>query len=608
MSSLPPKAGNLTDRDNLNVEIPKVATEGRRRQRSVSSPGMFRWEEEVLSDLIQSSSDTNSRNQITEESKVKIRTETQNTDSSESRRKLQKRKSTGIALPDRDGVLQNQISRKESESKLELTTSNPSDSIGTPKRLIRVKLPNNSYRTFPVLENTTTEVIIEKIKSKMSKEKSDHYVYSQLFQVNKNGTEFLLHKDLLISEVLRKAPDDCEFIFKKQGEKLIDRNEELQQIALENRILEKKKENIQEALSTWLGDAKIPTGGGNHTIVTTTISEKRFPLPNIAFHSSKSEFEKMNLLHHAETFYALLIEKSSSSRRFAQLKKTKATKTSQCIIDFSGDISIVKRNEVAALSRISEMITYTVVVSGWKCFMKEFFCHVNDFSSQKKVAFEVTLLEVLPYHPNIIQYYYHEQHERSTQIFYSCHGISLRKFVSSYSSIISPPVEEDNSGNVSVSPQTPKNVPFDNSTATTASSTTATSTTSSSTQRSDSLSLSLIKSILISLCNALSHLHSYAVIHNNLSAESVFIHYDAQNDKLINLVLGNFCYGIQLDNPQSTIACLSSIDTVTRCLAPELYQDSGAYYSQASDSLVHFRFCFYFFFIIINSLFFMNSL
>eukprot|EP00012_Vannella_robusta_P002858 CAMPEP_0206186730 /NCGR_PEP_ID=MMETSP0166-20121206/2572_1 /ASSEMBLY_ACC=CAM_ASM_000260 /TAXON_ID=95228 /ORGANISM="Vannella robusta, Strain DIVA3 518/3/11/1/6" /LENGTH=596 /DNA_ID=CAMNT_0053602161 /DNA_START=55 /DNA_END=1842 /DNA_ORIENTATION=- len=504
----------------LNVKPIAGSTEGRsrpgrKRQRSVSSPGMFRWEQEELRDII--SIETKGIQREPTISRLSLVGE------------LQREKSVCLTPPPSS----QDDNSKAHVNQVTINPVNPSTNK-TSKKLIRIKLPNNSYRTFPVLPDTTVTCIIEKIKAKMAKEKSDCETSSHIFQVNVDGSETILDDSVLVFDVLEAAPPTCEFIFKKQGEKIIDRNEELKLIALENRILEKKKENIQEALNTWMGDSKassIPIS----TIVS--ISEKKHnPTFSCApFSSSKSE--KFNLFTQADIISSLLIEKNSATRRFVQLKKSKGNKSQQGSIDFTSKVSVVQRNGVFALSKISEVINYTVVVSGWRCFMKEFFCHINDFSSLKKALFEVALLETLPYHPNIIQYFYHTQTERSTQLFYATHGQSLRQFIEEYR-----------------------------------------------VNHTTELPLGVIRTILMSLCNALSHLHTYSVVHNRLTSDDVFIRYDQHQEKVTQLVIGNFCYSVQMENPQCTVACTaSSGESLTRYSAPELYQENNSYYSQASD-------------------------
>jgi len=431
------------------------------------------------------------------------------------------------------------INKKDKESKQTSESSTPDTSEekkgGTPKfvtnrKLIRIKLPNGSYRTFPVHSETTIGYIVEKIKSKMAYEQAEN---AFIFQVN-GKDEVRLEDQVLLGKHLETVPATSEFIFKKHGEKLIDRTEELKQIELENKILEKRKENIQEALSTWMGDSKVslPTA-------STSFSAERIFFPAVPFgkNASRSEVEQMKLFAQADQISSFIIEKNSATRKYSQLKKTKGAKIQPGVIDFSSQFLILEEQNVTALSKISEVVSYAVVVSGWRCYMKEYFCHANDSTSTKKLLFEISLLENLPYHPNIIQYLYHEQREQSIQIFYASHGDSLRNFLQEYAD------ENENS----------------------------------------KLSLATIKAILLALCSGLSHLHSYRVVHNNLTSENVFIRYDKQNSQLIHLVIGQLYHAIQLETAQPATPLQSSSFCFTRFSPPETLSEQNPYIVQVSD-------------------------
>ena len=271
------------------------------------------------------------------------------------------------------------------------------------KKLIRIRLPDNSYRTFPVNSTTTLDSIMDKITSKLAIERPEEdYTKNHIFQVDENN-ETELQAESFVVDILSKADDSSEFIYKKKGEKVIDIKEELKQIEKENQMLEKKKEDIQVALSTWLGDSK-PIVQVNHQNQQIDLDNRRIFAPLVCEANPTTSVKGINMFSNLERIATLLEEKISLTHRITQQKKPKNTKNQKMFVEFAAFPAVSQTISVRTLeSKLSELAIHSVFVNGWKCYVKEYLCHPNDASSLHKALTEISFLELLPPHPNILR-------------------------------------------------------------------------------------------------------------------------------------------------------------------------------------------------------------
>ena len=93
------------------------------------------------------------------------------------------------------------------------------------KKLVRIRLPNNSYRTMPVATTTTVGSVVEKLASKLMLQNPDSdFSECRLFLVLGGHEEVQLDEQDFLGDILNlTAQYGDELTYKKAGEKFVDR-------------------------------------------------------------------------------------------------------------------------------------------------------------------------------------------------------------------------------------------------------------------------------------------------------------------------------------------------------------------------------------------------
>lgn len=262
--------------------------------------------------------------------------------------------------------------------------------VGNLKNLVtlfRVRLPNGSHRTFPVDPSTTTRSILDKLITKMQTEKlSDQdWSESRIF-LKQHNDEIRLEDDDNVFELLQFHPPGCEFIFKREGEKEVDVLEELKLIERTNRDKDKRKETLQEAYTNWITENK------KNKPAITLFSDKRYFPPISATTDRDTQITMLQdkLLDLEEDLFGF-------TKRVDSIKKTKLRKNCSTV-----DFSKVRILSLLVESTSNGSSVYRVMVDGWQCVMKQVSI-INRTVSPIKLFNELSLLESLPAHENIIQ-------------------------------------------------------------------------------------------------------------------------------------------------------------------------------------------------------------
>jgi serine/threonine protein kinase len=78
---------------------------------------------------------------------------------------------------------------------------------------------------------------------------------------------------------------------------------------------------------------------------------------------------------------------------------------------------------------------YVVEVDGWQCFMKE--VSIDDMNEQQRIQLEreVSLLQELPNHPNIVKYLFHQRDRSMLRIFTAAYSSTLRNYITKYQGV-----------------------------------------------------------------------------------------------------------------------------------------------------------------------------
>lgn len=464
------------------------------------------------------------------------------------------------------------------------------------KKIVRIRLPNNSYRTIPVATTTTVGAVVEKIASKLMIQNPDaDYSECRLFLVLAGVEEVELEEHDFLGDILNvHAQSGDELTYKKAGEKFVDREEQLKQIEQQNRLHAQRKETLHEAMNSWMhgpdesapspslpvvGDLPSHTPGGFGFLLPERqhflpvlygryrMEEGAVPprAPSSPPHaearanascpqlspSSRSpnparggdllvqpwDVQTSHLLPFysmASSLSSLLLEKEASQRA---TKKSKAGGRSM-FVDFGNPPTATQKREVCPCSKGTEIVVSVVMVNGWKCIQKEFLCHPNDSAIIGKAALEVALLEALPPHPNVVRYLYHDHPAPGqTRLFLSYYGRPLAAQLDA----LQP-----------------------------------------------ALSVALVTSLLFHLCNGVLFLHEYCLIHGNLHDGCVHLIVDPQGEggaRVRQLVVSDLMEAF----PTNDLGCDVTQQRITRSItkpwfsAPELLQSTELQFNHLVD-------------------------
>eukprot|EP01121_Diplochlamys_sp_Union-15-3_P000088 TRINITY_DN10077_c0_g1_i1.p1 TRINITY_DN10077_c0_g1~~TRINITY_DN10077_c0_g1_i1.p1 ORF type:complete len:521 (-),score=79.42 TRINITY_DN10077_c0_g1_i1:15-1349(-) len=185
----------------------------------------------------------------------------------------------------------------------------------------------------------------------------------------------------------------------------------------------------------------------------------------------------------------------------------------------------VQINERLAESGGSYACVYACLVDGWQCVMKEL--DLKDLNPVTVNHFEreITILEQLPYHPNIVRYLFHERKTDKLRLYVSRYSSSLRK-------VIGRKTEDDN------------------------------------------FEMSEIAKICLEIATGLEFLHKHDIIHRDLKSDNIFVNLDAHK-QLRMFAIGDFdtAKNVKAGGEAKTI-----IGT-PRYMAPEVFnaQQQGSY-------------------------------
>ena len=263
----------------------------------------------------------------------------------------------------------------------------------------RVKLPDNSYRTLPINPQVTIKIMREKLEKKLK----DQYVNEQIewgscgiYQILPDLSEVELLSDQVVEFIpLREV---SEFVFKIPPQaKIIEEKVQNEKV--------KKQKDIESALSAWLGETK-PT-----KLIFPNLHDKKYfyyqnnlNLINLASVSNpnyQGSNDVLGVMYLIDKLEILSEDFSGIKKRINLLKSVPASgPRSNLAVDCS-KVRILQK--IIGPMKGNGISIYSVHVDGWKAIMKEF--TLASAFSASRFLMEIFLLELLPFHENIIKYF-----------------------------------------------------------------------------------------------------------------------------------------------------------------------------------------------------------
>lgn len=273
----------------------------------------------------------------------------------------------------------------------------PVEEVKKPSRVIlfRVKLTYDSYKTLTIDSDTTAGQLREKLLQKLGKERPDRvWDGCVLLECIKGSPECLVNSE----ELLIPRMDGREFIFKREGEVLINPEEELKQI-IKQKEVEKQLQNqkkLEKALAyvhmhpLTFGDAHNSSLSTNERAIIANVLETiSDPTPDYNFIISQAKLIQRRLDSFEEEVNAL-------RKKLTAMRKTKK-KNKKIAIDMQNVIITKKIAEPGG----SNATVYKVNIGGWECAMKELI--LDGYADESSFLTEIRFLEALPSHDNIVQ-------------------------------------------------------------------------------------------------------------------------------------------------------------------------------------------------------------
>ena len=241
--------------------------------------------------------------------------------------------------------------------------------------VMKIRLPNSSHKSFPINEQSTAGEIIEKLRNKLNLEQPGN-AWNECVLFELKGKEISLPSSTKLLPIFISG---SEFIFKKPGEKEVNREEELQRIMRQNENLRKEKQKLMDQSFVY------SKRGYDFSL------DRR----NFLFAEYTPNHGSVDQISLAMNKIQLLLQDLNGYReKFDSLKKLK-----KIPVDIS-DVLVLKK-----LSDKTQVVIYTALVSGWTVILKEFLLS-ESYSVQtlNQINNEIALLDSLPYHPNIVKF------------------------------------------------------------------------------------------------------------------------------------------------------------------------------------------------------------
>eukprot|EP01102_Stenamoeba_stenopodia_P011524 TRINITY_DN3552_c0_g2_i4.p1 TRINITY_DN3552_c0_g2~~TRINITY_DN3552_c0_g2_i4.p1 ORF type:complete len:873 (-),score=219.76 TRINITY_DN3552_c0_g2_i4:312-2930(-) len=170
-------------------------------------------------------------------------------------------------------------------------------------------------------------------------------------------------------------------------------------------------------------------------------------------------------------------------------------------------------------------------VDGWQCQMKEVPLDKINEKDRSQIEKEITTIEELPSHPNLLRYLFHTKEKNSLRIFTARIPSSLRDYLDALT--VTPAAE-------------------------------------------------IIHKWLLDILRGLEVLHKYNILHRDLTSKNIYVQFDERTEMVSKLIIGNYDSAKKI---KSAIA-ISDIGSTTH-MAPEVFSagadKASGTYSAKSD-------------------------
>ena len=254
--------------------------------------------------------------------------------------------------------------------------------------LFRVRLQDDNHKTMTIEQTTTAAEMCEKLSNKLRKERPEQsWDGCELFETT-NDEEIPVDGDRILSEHL-----EVQYLFKRQGEKLANAEEELQQIIQQRKRLHAARNEI--LCNAWFGHSpeEFPMEDQEHlNILLDILALLVDKQVNIDIDTSTTP--PHNIAQQIET----LEESVNQARKKLQNARKVRKKPGRLLVDNS-HVSVLRKIADAGGSYAS---IYCVSVNGMECAMKELV--LDGVADTSPFLTEIAVLEALPPHQNLVQY------------------------------------------------------------------------------------------------------------------------------------------------------------------------------------------------------------
>eukprot|EP01129_Flabellula_baltica_P015919 TRINITY_DN8273_c0_g1_i1.p1 TRINITY_DN8273_c0_g1~~TRINITY_DN8273_c0_g1_i1.p1 ORF type:complete len:447 (-),score=108.76 TRINITY_DN8273_c0_g1_i1:39-1379(-) len=175
----------------------------------------------------------------------------------------------------------------------------------------------------------------------------------------------------------------------------------------------------------------------------------------------------------------------------------------------------------------SGAIVYEGLVDGWRCAIKQL--DITEIGEYEHFAKEISMLESLPYHPNIVRYLHHD-----------IKGQFVRLYVTQYHSSLRNVIKQKNK-NIKIGKDTP-------------------------------FTLREVCIYAIEIIDGLEFLHDQSVIHRDLKSHNIFVMLDSHG-QITQIAIGDFDAAKRVTSDNQAKTFIGTPDY----MAPEVVSQTGSY-------------------------------
>lgn len=247
--------------------------------------------------------------------------------------------------------------------------------------LFRVRLQDDNYKTMTIEESTTASELCEKLSNKLRKERPEQiWDGCELFIETSSGEEYVRGSTILSQNI------DAKYLFKRQGEKLANPEEELKKIIQKHA----KRNAILCKLCFHCDIDDFSTE--DHEYLNSL-----FDLLAIFIQEEGVQLDDSNLLpkRMLQQLETLEDQNNMAKKRYHNTKKKRPNRL------------FVDTTRITLLHKIAEpggsyATIYQVMVDGMECAMKELI--LDGVTDTSAFLTEIAVLDALPPHDNLVQY------------------------------------------------------------------------------------------------------------------------------------------------------------------------------------------------------------